>query len=531
MNIRKYMLLGLAFSAAATGCVTRSDVFLDQPALTVRDDRKSGPLPAKTDYDFVEDAVHSTTRIPVNEYLDFRRTPRSLDVNSLDELPASTWFTPRLGYQELSPEELLKGPEVTGPPALPVTVVKAKSGGNSPGFVIRDARGQKYLVKFDADDFPGAQSTANLVTNRLFWAFGYNVPEDYVFLFKSSDLAYELKDEKGQQDAEFIMLTQTPDKDGYYRATASLYISGDILGPTAQIGTRKGDINDTIPHEDLRILRALKVFGALVDHTGMRSDNSLDVFVNENGKQYTKHYLLDFGETLGVHGLEKRRNWDGHEHFFSLKDSTLKYLSLGIPVQSWEDLENNPSDYALAYHDKNFVPSEWKETWQFQPIRQSQPDDDYWAAKIIAALNETHLRKLFDAAGNPNRDYSEALLKTLMNRRQAILNEVMERVTPLEFSSITGSTLNLKDFRSGTVPGFTGESYSVVIRNQKGRKVHTATVSSSADGMLQIPVGDLTNGYFSVSVSPLNSNASQTRPAEFHIRTEAGNPRVLGILH
>lgn len=531
MKICKYMLMGLAVAAAFSGCVTRPDVFSDQPVVTIRDDRKNGPVPAKTDYDFVEDAVHSTARLPVNEYLDFRRTPRSRDVNALDELPVSTWFTPRLGYQNLSPADILKGPEMQGPPALPVTVVKAKNGGNSPGFVIRDARGLKYLIKFDADDFPGAESTVNLVTNRLFWAFGYNVPEDYVFRFKASDLAYELKDEKAQQDAEFIMLTQTPDQQGYYRSTASLYISGEILGPTAQTGTRKGDLNDTIAHEDLRILRALKVFGALVDHTGMRSDNSLDVFVTEGGAGFTKHYLLDFGETLGVHGLEKRRNWDGHEHFFSLKDSALKYITLGIPVQSWEYLEKHPKDHALAYHDENFTASKWKETWQFQPIRQSQPDDDYWAAKIVAALNEEHVRKLFEAAENPDRSYTESLMRTLLNRRAAILSEVFSRVSPLEYQNIASGTLSLKDFRAGAVSGFKGSSYEVIIRNQKGRKVTASTASAGPDGMLEIPLSGLKNGYFSVSVAPVENGTVHSRPAEFHVRTGSGSIKLLGILH
>lgn len=516
-----------------SGCATGANVFLDEPVIQTRDDRRDSPVPQKTDYDFVEDAVHSTGRLPVNEYLDFRRTPRSGDVNALDEVPASAWFTPRLGYKELAPADILKGPTQIGPPQLPMTVVKAKNSGNSPGFVIEDARGHTYLIKFDSDEFPGTQSTANLVSNRLFWAFGYNVPEDFLFRFKADDLNYKLKDADALQDAEFIMMTQTPNREGFYTTTASLYIQGEILGPTAQTGTRKGDINDTIAHEDLRSLRALKVFGALLDHTGMRSDNSLDVHVTENNKSYTKHYLLDFGETLGVHGLEKRRNWDSHEHFFSLKDSAYKYMTLGLKVQPWERLDGSPSDYSRAYHDENFEPLEWKETWQFQPIRQSQPDDDYWAAKILSALTEDHVKTLFEATGNEDQAYIDSLFRTLLNRKEAILNAVFQSVSPLEIKDINQNSVTLEDISAKVNPANLQRSYEIRFLNKKGKAVASPVRVQSKQGLLRISLPQTSDPYLQIHAAPVTAEGkTHKRPAEFHLSTaSSGQTRVLGILH
>ena len=72
-----------------------------------------------------------------------------------------------------------------GPPETPITVVQAKVGGGNPGFIIADARGVKYLAKFDPPEFPGIETTTAQVVNRLFWGFGYNVPEDYLVFLRA----------------------------------------------------------------------------------------------------------------------------------------------------------------------------------------------------------------------------------------------------------------------------------------------------------------------------------------------------------
>ena len=76
----------------------------------------------------------------------------------MDEVVRSAWFTPRLGVEEVSVEQMLRGPTSIGPPQLPIVVKKAKSQGN-PGFVVADARGEKYIVKFDPPEFPGIETT------------------------------------------------------------------------------------------------------------------------------------------------------------------------------------------------------------------------------------------------------------------------------------------------------------------------------------------------------------------------------------
>src|SRR5262249_53563912 len=114
--------------------------------------------------------------------MEVRPELRAQDVNSLDEVPDSTWFTNRIAIRELSPDELRTGPNRSPSPFdhLPWTITGAKIGGASLGFIFKDALGGRYILKFDDADTPEMETGAHAIVHRILWAIGYNVPEDHV---------------------------------------------------------------------------------------------------------------------------------------------------------------------------------------------------------------------------------------------------------------------------------------------------------------------------------------------------------------
>ena len=74
------------------------------------------------------------------------RRIRAQNVNTIDEVPESNWFTNRILARPLSLEEALRGPVTDpGPAPGPMTVLRAKLVGVTPGFTGRDSAG-RYLV-------------------------------------------------------------------------------------------------------------------------------------------------------------------------------------------------------------------------------------------------------------------------------------------------------------------------------------------------------------------------------------------------
>ena len=222
--------------------------FADSAPVTDSHDNKPIAIPKSSDFNIVDYGFEVLVERPAINAMDLSPVKEAGDVNSMDQVLASSWYEPRLGYRQISPEELLRGPEEVGPPVAPLTVAKAKSGGGNPGFIIKDSRGKLYLMKFDPPEFPAVETTTALIVNRLFWGFGYNVPEDYLYFFAPEELAVEEDAAITRKDVDNVLSQVAPPLDGYYRSTVSYFIQGKILGPISQVGIRKRDKNDTIKH-------------------------------------------------------------------------------------------------------------------------------------------------------------------------------------------------------------------------------------------------------------------------------------------
>ena len=64
----------------------------------------------------------------------------------------------------------------------------AKSEGISPGLTVRDSTGTLYFVKFDPPSNPEMATGAEAISTRLFWALGFNVPENYLSSLRRDNL-------------------------------------------------------------------------------------------------------------------------------------------------------------------------------------------------------------------------------------------------------------------------------------------------------------------------------------------------------
>jgi len=114
---------------------------------------------------------------------------RALNVNTLDEVPDSSWFSNRLGQRDMTIDEILRGPnQVDGPADGMWHVTGRPDSGITPKFTIKDARGDTYLIKLDPAAFPELPSSVELISTKIFHAIGYHVPEDFIVSFDESRL-------------------------------------------------------------------------------------------------------------------------------------------------------------------------------------------------------------------------------------------------------------------------------------------------------------------------------------------------------
>ncbi len=378
-------------------------------------------------------------------------------VNTLDEVPDSAWFTNRIGSRPMTVEELVRGPGDSHAPSTDKawTVISGKNEGVTPGLVIRDSEGRKYYLKFDPKSNPEMASATDVLGCKLFYALGYNTPENYIVRFARSQLVVNEKSTyrtpqgtkraMTARDIDDALLKTPRDKDGMYRGLASLTIAGDILGPFRYYGTRSDDPNDIVDHEDRRDLRGLYVFAAWLNHTDSKSINSLDSVVEENGLRYIKHFLLDFGAILGSDSFEAKSPRAGNVFLFDWTTSAQQFLSLGFYAPAWmrADYPHLPELGHLEY--KTFDPEHWRNNYPNPAFELHNPGDAFWAAKKVMAFSDEALRAIARTAQYTDARATEWLAKCLIERRDKVGRAFFDDVLPLDGFTTSGGKLGFND--------------------------------------------------------------------------------------
>ncbi len=524
--------------ALIPGCTYHAYRFSDKEPVLADNDTLPIPMPPADEFDRDYYYFNNLIRKPTILNIDLAGVPRSKDVNSFDDVPASSWHTPRLGQDDIDPAELLRGPEKVGPPLPPLTVLRTKSTGLNPKTLVRDSRGHEYLLLFDPPDFPCLQTTTGFIVNRLFWGFGYNVPEDHIFLFRKEDLNPGLDDNSSADELNAVLRAAASPVNGRYRALASLALEGTVLGPTGEKGTRRGDDNDHIDHKDRRVLRAMRVFGALTNHSNIRIDNMLDHYSGEHGSGYVRHYLLDFSEAFGGHGAKQEWLWNGYVHFFALDDFIRNIISLGLIIPGWENIAYTPWPSVGAFEAEIFHPEHWSELYQYRPIQRSRADDNYWAAKIVGSLTREHLAALIDAALYPEPEAARYMLATLIERRRKVLEYFLAQVSPIESEGLQDGKLALIDmgFVLLAEERVRDTSYEIGFFDDTGYRVAPLMKITGDSPEFEIPVSGMllerAGGYLRIDLLVHRSGGPAPSPAQFHIRRDGKQPpRLVGIVH
>ncbi len=377
-------------------------------------------------------------------------------INTLGEVPDSSWYTNRNQRGRMTPEELVRGPAISGPPAGSAwQITAAKTEGVTPGFEIQDANGAKYYFKFDPRSNPEMATAADVIGSKVFYALGYNTPENYIVSFDRDNLKVSrnatLRVETGhqrpmhEQDIDDIMRRVPRDQKGQYRALASRMIPGAVVGPFRFNSTRTDDPNDVVPHENRRDLRGMRVFAAWMNHTDSKSLNSLDTVVEEDGVRHVKHYLIDFGAILGSDSLWAKSPRAGNVYLFEWKPAAAQFLSLGIYTPRWMRADYPHMPEVGRLESKVFNPIEWKPNYPNPAFDRCQPDDAFWAAKQVMQFTDEEIRAMVGTGQFSDPKAVEYMTRTLIERRDKIGRAFFEEVLPLDRFRIQHGQLEFED--------------------------------------------------------------------------------------
>jgi hypothetical protein len=373
-----------------------------------------------------------------------RGSIRAVNVNTLDEVPDSSWFTNRIGVRDLPLSEVVRGPnKFERLDAEDWVVVRGKSpGGFQPGFRAEHPGdpGQVYQLEVDPVDHPQLATGAELIGTLIYHALGYFVEDVYLIRvdptrIKISDKA-TIRDASGQRrfnqrDLDAILRQAARDRDGRVYMSATRFLEGEDLGNFEYNGTRSDDPNDIHPHEHRRELRANRVFCAWLAHDDSRAINTLNLLVTANGRKHVRHYMYDFGAILGSATRFAEPATNNHETYLDKNASLAGLASFGFAVPQYLRVpraDGPPS--AGAFDSTSFDPVRWKPNYPNPAFANMRADDAFWGGRLVSRFSDAAIRAIVDEVKFDDGGAAERIARVLIERRDAISRVWLNSANP-----------------------------------------------------------------------------------------------------
>jgi hypothetical protein len=541
MKSRILLSLALLVAAALTLWGASTKFYSDDPILRDPETRDaSGAKPV--DIDLTWDLAYNLFAHPG----DATANVRAQNINTIDEVPDSNWFTNRILARPVSIEEAVKGPIVgDGPAPPPWTIIRPKEAGAAPGFLMKDSNGTDWFVSFDAKDQPEAATSSIIVANKIFWTLGYWQVENHLITIRPGDLkiaeSARMKLTNGknrpmrQSDLDNV-LRRSEITNGAYRAVAGRQLPGTVLGGFKYVGTRPDDPNDIVPHEHRRELRALKVFGAWTNLVDMKAGNTLDTIVQEGGKSVVRHYLQDVGSTFGTGALLPREYDEGWEYLFEGPPLKKRLYTFGFYLRPWQTADYKEYPSIGRFEAEAFDPTVWKPRVPTAAFTHALPDDDFWAARRVMAFSDEMIRAIVKTGRFSDAAAEKHLADMLIARRDKIGKAFLPAVNPLVGFAFDGSgTLTFINAATaaGADPSPGGYSANwAIFDNLSGLTVPYGAPTTAERERIQAPPGlpQAEGMFIRVRVAAVRpTKVSWANPVNVYFRRVSGGWKLVGL--
>jgi hypothetical protein len=467
---------------------------------------------------------------------------RAKNINTIDEVPDSSWFTNRIGTKAISNEELVRGPNFGQPPDPSKWVLtREKISGAHPGFTATDAKGETWFLEFDPSYFREGATAAVEIATKIFWALGYNQVESFLTTFDPNNVTIDpkatIRRPSGKRtpfshdDMNAVLEVAARNPDGSYRVIAGRQLPGKILGGFQYAGTRPDDPNDLVPHEHRRELRALRVFGAWTNLTDLKAANTIDTLLTENGKTIVKHYLQDVGSTFGM--CNDLHEWDlSYEYFYEGGPTKKRLFTLGFGLSPWQTADYVEYPSVGKFEGKVFDPRKWRPQTPTTAYMELRDDDAFWAAQRVAAFSDDMIRAAVHTGQFSDANAEKYLADVLIQRRERIKSIYLTLVNPIVKPTLDAKGLTFENaaVAGGVAQGSAAYRASWMTFDNATGTTKPLSDTKSATTTIPAPSGLPSSGFIAVDIAA-DSDTYPTwkQPVRAYFRRDGGSWKLVGF--
>ncbi len=537
-----FALLALAVVGTITSQAQSGPKFYNDDPLAREPETQDASKTQSWDIGLIADLTYGLFAVPRQVIT----STRAQNVNTIDEVPDSSWFTNRIYATPISAEEITRGPNtIAGPAPGRWTIIRPKTAGTAPGFVVRDEKGEIWFLSFDPRSSPVASTAAIAVSTRLFWAMGYHQVESYLTTVRPENLVIGDKvtiPSHGRRrrlvmaDVKDVFKRSAKNSDGSYRVMAGRGLPGRVIGGFKYHGTRPDDPNDIVPHEHRRELRAFQVFGAWTNLVDLKAGNTLDSIITEGGRSTVRHYLQDVGSTFGTGSKGPRGGDEGHEYLYDGDKLAKRLFTGGLYIQKWQTVDYVKNDEIGLFTAEGFEPEKWVPRVPASALLWAREDDTLWAALRVMAFTDDLIRAAVKTGEYTDPAAEKLLTDVLIQRRDKIGRVYFAKINPLVRFALDAGALTFENpavrTRVGDAPKGGYQAVWSRFDNATRATQPIGSPTTSRDERLQAPADLPTadGGYIKVAVSAIDSpNPAWAKPVDVYFRRTGGSWKLVGI--
>jgi hypothetical protein len=500
-------------------CAGRPARFARRAAVLDAGDRAPIAMPRPRPDDDRVDVSDLYLRYAVVGALDPSRVPEAGDVNALDEVPRSSWFSD-------DPSSAFPGLD-EGPPRPPLTALPAPTRSLDDGLAVVDARGARFEIELDPPDRPEMRSASAAIASRLLRAVGYAAADAWAIDLGADDLVAPRAGPTAERLAAWLAPARRA-ADGRLRVSATRWPVGQDLGSTPASEARLDDPNDRVAHRDRRLLRAFQVVTAWLRLPSAGQRHFRDAYVGEPGRGHVAHLVTGLGGALGASRVIRPGDVVDDE---APTDPLEQLGSLGlwraprVPTQLALPALGEIDERAPLGHATPWPP--------YEPADRALPGDLYWAAKRVAAVGSRAIERAVAAGRMSDPAASERLVAILRARQREVVARYYAAVTPCEPLRLDEGALVLRDeaLRLGLKPE-ERRRYLVERLDGEGRALAPEELVTAEGSLVrvEVPRTDVPDDYLVVRVAVVRDGRAGA-PLTVHLRAERGFLEVLGVRH
>ena len=479
----------VALTAFATACSADArrfplrepiwrDADLAPVSVACRADAAGKPrcAPASSTSSELWDSADTSAFHPVARFFAVDPAGVATNVNSVDEVPDSAWFTNRIGSitatQAMTPEGIVRGPcadQAIDPdaPDSAWVIERANLAAEGPGFNVVVAGLGRFAISLDTARQPERATGSAAIASRLYHAAGYFTPCASVVhvrpaIFKLTPGLTITTEGSAPRALDAAALAQilasAPSRGGLVRVVASRAPPGQLLGPFRYEGTRSDDPNDVVAHEDRRDLRGARVLAAWLDHAGASSQRTLDTWLAQregdvlSSPGVVRHYQVGLDDCFGREAdSEAASRRVGHANSVDLAQGTRDFLTLGIPERPWDRAKRSADGDIFGYFSaRDFEPQSYRGDHPNPAFARMIEGDGAWAARAIARFTPDLVEAAVRAGDLTLARHTEHLVEQLLLRQKAVLRRYFSELSSIADARMSGEDLCGKDLARST---------------------------------------------------------------------------------